>query len=87
MQLLRSLWFFVARFDVSMRAEHIAGTRNCTADQLSRNKMSEFFLSFPQADLLPTPLPAELLRLVSTKAPDWTSPSFTRLFNIIISKV
>ena len=40
MNLLRSLWFFVACFDISIVAKHIAGVMNCEADQLSR---SEFF--------------------------------------------
>ena len=87
MQLLRSLWFFVARFDISVSAKHIAGVMNSTADQLSRNKMSKFFCSNPQANLLPTPLPAELLEIVSLQGPDWTSENFAALFNITMAKV
>ena len=86
MHLLRSQWFFVAYYDISIKIEHIAGVHNGIADQLSRNNMQQFFFSNPQANLLPTPLPPELLQIVSVAKLDWTSPRFTQLFNIIISK-
>lgn len=87
MNLLRSMWFFVAHFDISVEAVHIAGAQNSTADQLSRNQMMEFFHSNLQVNLLPTPLPEELLEIVSVNGPDWTSPVFRQLFSSIISKV
>ena len=87
MHLLRSLWFFVAYYDISIKIEHIAGIRNGIADQLSRNNMQQFFFSNPQASLLPTPLPPELLQIVSVEKLDWTSLRFNQLFSIIISKV
>ena len=65
MHLLRSLWFFVAYYDISIKIEDIAGVHNGIADQLSRNNMQQFFFSNPQANLLPTPLPQELLEIVS----------------------
>lgn len=34
MHLLLSLWFFVAHFDLALSIEHIAGEKNCTADQI-----------------------------------------------------
>ena len=46
MYILRSLWFFMAFFDIDLVIEHIAGTNNCAADMLSRNNMSEFFCVF-----------------------------------------
>ena len=87
MHLLRSLWFFVAHFDIAINIEHIAGAHNDTADQLSRFNMHPFFLSNPQADLLPTPLPVELLQIVAVTGPDWTSSNFRQLFNTTINKV
>lgn len=60
MHLIRSLWVFVAYYDISIKIEHIA-VHNGTADKLSRNNMQQFFFSNPQANLLPTPLPPELL--------------------------
>ena len=43
MQLLRSLWFFVAHFDIDLRCKHIAGVDNSTADCLSRGNLHFFF--------------------------------------------
>ena len=85
--LLRLMWFFVAHYDIDIHIEHIAGAENIAADNLSRNMMLQFFSSNPQADRLPTPLPQELIRIVSVTPPDWTSPLFSQLFNTIISKV
>ena len=87
MHLLRSLWFFAAYFDIHMYAIHIPGACNVAADQLSRYNMSNFFHSNPQANLLPTPLPLELLQIVSMTGPDWTSQAFGRLFSDTISRV
>ena len=86
MHLLRSLWFFVAHFDISVSIEHIPGVANQTADQLSRYNMQTFFCSNSQVSLLPTPLPAKLLQIVGASSPDWTSPTFRRLFNAITTK-
>ena len=86
MYLLRSLWFFVAHFDISVSIEHIAAAANQTADQLSRYNMQTFFCSNPQVSILSTPLPAELLQIVAVSGPDWTSPTFRQLFSAITTK-
>ena len=36
---------FVAYYDIDIAATHIPGVANCTADHLSRNNMSQFFLT------------------------------------------
>ena len=77
MQLLRSLWFFTAHYDIDLACTHIAGVANTTADHLSRNL---FFSQNPHASLLPTPLPASLLQITSIPGPDWTSAHFSQLF-------
>ena len=87
MHLLRTLWFFVAHFDISINIEHIAGVHNGVADTLSRDNIQQFFLLHPQADLLPTPIPEELIQIVSVSTPDWTSATFSRLFSTTIGKV
>ena len=87
MQLLRSLWFFVAYYDIELTCVHIMGAANMTADYLSQNNMSYFFSSNPQVSLLPTPLPPPLLQIVSVNSPDWTSPHFRRLFKATTTKV
>ena len=71
MHLLRCLLFFTAYFDITITIEHIAGVSNVAADQLSRNNnICSIFVSHPQADLLPTPLPPELLLIVAVDKPD-----------------
>ena len=87
MHLLRTLWFFVAHFDISINIEHIAGIHNGVADTLSRDNTQQFFLLHPQADRLPNPIPEELLQILSASTPDWTSEKFSRLFSITIGKV
>lgn len=87
MHLLRTLWFFVAHFDVSINIEHVPGIHNGVADTLSRNNTQQFFLLNPQADLLPTPIPQELQQILSVSIPDWTSRRFSQLFSVTISKV
>jgi len=67
--------------------EHIAGTSSIAADHLSRNNVSSFFSLYPQAKLIPTPIPPSLLQIVVIPGPDWTSQHFTQLFNSIINKV
>ena len=42
MKLLRTLWLFIAYFDISIKATHIPGTQNNSADHLSRNSMEKF---------------------------------------------
>ena len=87
MQLLRCLWFFIAHYDIHIVCEHIAGSKNVVADHLSRNNLSSFFSSCPQASSIPTPLPQALLKIVAIPGPDWTSVLFTKLFNSTISTV
>ena len=43
MQLLRSLFFITAHFEIAIRAVHIAGRNNPAADAISRNKIALFF--------------------------------------------
>ena len=76
MYLMHSLWFFVAFYDIDLVINHIAGVNNCAADMLSRNNMSEFFMSFPQVSQLPTVLSLPLCQLLSPQGRDWTSPIF-----------
>jgi len=85
MNLLRSLWFFVAYFDIDIKCSHIAGVNNRTADYLSRNNLHAFFSVHPQALQQPAILPQPLLQMFAAGAPDWTSSQFRRLFNTIIT--
>ena len=84
--LSRALWFFAAHYNVNVSIEHIVGVSDMAADHLSRFNMQSFFLSDPQAELLPTPLPQALLQLVAVSRPDWTSPTFRQSFSIIMNR-
>ena len=86
MHLLRSLWFFVAYYDIHLIATHIPGVANLTADCLSRCQMQLFFTINPQTSMEPTPLPPSLLQIIVPPGMDWTSPHFHQLFTTIIKK-
>ena len=87
MHLLQCLFFFVAHYDIDITIVHVAGITNCTADHLSRQRMSLFFSLNPQADAAPTPLPPALTEIVVSPDLDWTSPAFRELFSTITAKV
>ena len=87
MHLLRCLWFFCAYFNITLTASHIPGVANTLADQLSRNRMVDFFKSSHDAFTLPTPLPPPVLKIVSPEGPNWTSQSFNKLLTASIPQI
>ena len=87
LHLMRCLSFFKAKFQFSLFAEHIAGEDNDLADALSRNNSCYFRSNYSQADLLPTPLPPQLLDLTIILKPDWTSQLWTDLWSAIFRRV
>ena len=80
MHLLRSLWFFVAHFDIYVTASHLPGLINITADHLSRGNMAQPFAVTPTLAQHPTLIPPSAMRLILPQLLDWTSPSFLQLF-------
>ena len=84
MHLLRALFFIEAYFCLSLKAAHIAGVANTAADNLSRNNMLEFRVSFSQADPLPTPIPDGLLPLLLNLRVGWPSRSWCQQLNSIL---
>ena len=80
MHLLRCLHYFLAQFDVSLVAKHIAGVHNTAADALSRNKLVSFFQCVPQANQLPTPVPLPLMEMLLHRRPDWLSTAWGTMF-------
>ena len=87
MHLLWSLWFVASTFDIHIATELIAGTNSCRADMLSRNNITQFLFSNPQAKQLLTPLSQPLLRIISPQVPDWTLISFRQCFTDTITMV
>ena len=86
MHLIRCLAFITAKFQFLLSASHIPGVENTAADALSRNNLDVFHSIYPQANSAPAPIPAPLLDLLLLSKPDWTSWSWTELWNDIFSK-
>ena len=84
MHLMRSLFFFLAKYNVTLRAEHIPGSENGAADALSRNNRLSFLSQVPSARGTPTQISPGLLQVLVHKQPDWTSRSWTVLLRDIL---
>ena len=87
MQLLRCLFFITTFFKISVKAAHIAGSKNTGADALSRNNMHLFFSQVPAANKTPTSIPSALIELLVLRQPDWTSLPWSRLFTSSLQQV
>ena len=68
MQLMPNLFYYAAYFHFSISACHIPGASStCTSTEaLLRNNVN------PQASLIPTKCPPELLQITTLNDPDWT---------------
>ena len=75
MQLLRCLFFVEAKFNFQVVARHTPGVENGLADALSRNRLSAFFSSHPQANSQPVHIPDNLVSGLLSHLLDWTSGS------------
>ena len=85
MHLLRCLFFLEACCQFELVASHVPGIHNGLADDLSRNRLSSFFLKVPQACKEPTAVPPQLPHVLLDPSLDWTSPSWTQWFNSTVS--
>ena len=83
MHLMRSLSLFAAKFEVVLVAEHLPGRLNEAADAISRGNLPLFFRQVPTAARQPTAIPKELLDILLTRQPDWTSEYWRSRFNAI----
>ena len=79
MHLMRSLFFFLARWNVALECQHIPGVENGAVDTLSRNDLPSFQRLRPEACRAPTELPDKLLQALVVDQPDWTVTSWTSL--------
>ena len=73
MHLLRSLFFWLVRYQLTIVGEHIPGSCNGAADALSRNNISFFMSQVSHACQQPAEIHQELIELLLTGRPDWTS--------------
>ena len=80
MHLLRSLWFFITHFDITITATHLPGVTSTTANHLSCKKLTSAHQSNPALSPQPTHLPPSISHIVSSKGLTWTSPQFLQLF-------
>ena len=87
LRLLRCLFFFEACFRFEHSASHVAGNDNIAADALSRNNLTSFFASLPQAPRSPLVVPPPLIQLLLDRRLSWTSPRWRHLFTAILEEV
>ena len=86
MGLMHCLFFIAAKYNLLLSAQHLPGPSNDIADALSRNRLHHFYSCHPQACPHPTPIPQQLIALISHKKLDWTSQQWTKMFNSIFSQ-
>ena len=79
--MLRCLAYLQAVYDCRLRAVHVVGTRNSSADELSRNKVDSFLGKQPQVSPAPTQVPLTWVNLIGQPNPDWTSAHWRAMFN------
>ena len=82
MQLLRSLHFFLAHWEIRLTASHIPGKFNTLADALSCNHMQIFNMQAPAATHNP---PTVLLETLVTQQPDWCSEAWKLKLKILLT--
>lgn len=87
MHLMRSLFFFLATYNIGLVGDHIPGVENRAADALSRNDAASFLLQVPAARRTPTVIPDELLRILVQEQPDWTSQTWTSSLTNFLRRV
>ena len=74
---------FTTYFDITLTANHIPGACNTTANQLSRNCMSSFFIVNPDVSRVTAPLPTTISQLILPDGPDWTSLQYVCVESVV----
>lgn len=81
MQLLRCLFFLEACHQFQLSSEHIAGVDNELADDLSRNRLSDFRAKTTGMNDSPSLIPSYLLQWLLQPQQNWSSPSWIHQFS------
>ncbi len=81
------LFFIEAHFQFELAATHIPGIHNDLADDLSRNQVASFLAKSGKQEANPSLVPSSLLQWLLHPDMDWTSPSWTALFNFTVPRV
>ena len=87
MHLARCLSFTSAMFNFHLSAQHIKGADNTLADALSRDNLPLFHSLHPQAEPVPTPIPAAILDPLVLLEPNWTCRNWTEQWTSIFKMV
>ena len=85
MHLLRCLWFFSAYFGIKISACHIPGVQNTDANQLSRNRSTDFLKQNPHVSTIPETIPMPLLKHILPRKQNWTSSLFSATSNTLLT--
>ena len=83
MHLIRYLFFLEAWFGFELVASYLPGSMNTLADDLSRNRLSQFLSKAQSPELEPAGIPLELPELL-LEFKGWTSPLWTKRFASIV---
>ena len=83
MHLLRCLFFIEAHYQCQLSTSYITTQDNTIADHLSRNRLTAFLSTLPQADSEPTLIPPNIPPILLDPFMDWLSPAWTRQFRSI----
>ena len=87
MHLIRCLFFVLASWDIMLHASHIPGILNSVADAISHDNIPFLFSKVSEVSRHSTPIPLELAELLVISQPDWTAPSWGRLFTNCLRQV
>ncbi len=85
MYLLRCLAFVEARLSVTVRAEHIRGSENVVADDLSRNRLQSARSTMQVTEEEPVAVPAEVLGMLTTASQSWSGQEWRRLSELLLT--
>ena len=72
MHLMRALFFFTAKYDITVVCNHIPGVDNRAADALSRDDVVSFLQQVPESRRQPSGVHPGLVQLLIHHKPDWT---------------
>ena len=70
MSLIRPLVLVCLRHNIQVKSSHIPGNLNEISDSIPRFQWARFRRLVPNADLLPTTVPAEFIQILNQKSPD-----------------
>lgn len=87
MHLMRALFFFLAKFKITLIGSHIPGVENGAADALSRDNVDLFRQQVPGAADRPATIHPGLVQALILRMPDWTSRSWIELLRSIFHGV